>query len=95
MPTPEQGSLSRGGGTFIGAYAFWDKPAQDTRSQAWVRSVLDAAAHLADGSYVGEADFATTPERVRGCFSPAAWKRLVALRKKFDPESLFFSYLAT
>ena len=95
MPLPDQAALSKGGGPFIGAYAFWSDPAQDEASRAWVRRVLAAAAPYSAGRYVGEADLAAGAGRVQECFSPAAWQRLVALRQTRDPDGAFYSYLTT
>jgi FAD/FMN-containing dehydrogenase len=95
MPSPDQAALSRGGGTFIGAYAFWDASAEDASSRGWVRSVLDATAPYRLGGYIGEADLSISPDRARDCFSTAAWERLVVLKKKLDPDDLFYSYLTS
>jgi len=94
MPTPQEASLlSESGVTSIGAYAVWDDQAEDARNLRWVNSVLGALEPFRKGRYVGEADLAVTPNRVRECFSPQAWTRLVTLRQKYDPTGLFYSYL--
>jgi len=93
IPSPEKAALSKGGGSFIGAYAFWDDPEHDKASRAWVHSVIRAAEPYGAGYYIGEADLSVSPHRARDCFSPPAWNRLVALRRKFDPDHRFFSYL--
>jgi FAD/FMN-containing dehydrogenase len=92
-PKRYDAALSVGGGSFIGAYGFWDDAAQDETSRAWVRSVMRAVEPFETGSYIGEADLSVSPDRVRECFSPEAWDKLVALKKKYDPDNLFFSYL--
>jgi FAD/FMN-containing dehydrogenase len=93
IPPPGKAALSKGGGSFIGAYAFWDDPAQDNASRAWVHSAIRAAEPYGAGNYIGEADLSVSPSRARDCFSGPAWDRLVALRRRFDPDNLFFSYL--
>ena len=93
IPSSEKAALSKGGGSFIGAYAFWDDPAQDNASRAWVHSAIRAAEPYGAGNYIGEADLSVSPSRARDCFSGPAWDRLVALRRRFDPDNLFFSYL--
>ncbi len=93
IPSSDKAALSKGAVSSIGAYAFWDDPAQDNAGRAWVRSVIRAAEPYGAGSYIGEADLSVSADRARNCFAPAAWDRLVALKKKFDPDDLFFSYL--
>ena len=95
MPSLDQAALSKGGGTFIGAYAFWDEPTQDAASRDWVRSVLRATERYGTGGYIGESDLSVHPDRARDCFSTAAWERLVALKRKLDPDDLFYSYLTS
>jgi hypothetical protein len=55
--------------------------------------VIAALEPLKVGHYVGEADLSFAPDRVQHCFSPAAWTRLASLKRKHDPNDLFFSYL--
>jgi FAD/FMN-containing dehydrogenase len=88
-----EGSVSMSGPTFVGAYGFWDGPAQDAASRTWVQSVMREVEPLSIGSYVGETDLSTSPDRASSCFSPEAWTKLVAIRKKYDPEQRFYSYL--
>ncbi len=55
-------------------------------------SVLEASEPFRKGRYVGDADLAVAEDRAQECFSPEAWTRLVALRRKYDPTGLFYSY---
>lgn len=41
------------------------------------------------GEWVGE-----LTARAKRCFSPAAWGKLQALRRRYDPAEVFFSYLS-
>ena len=53
-------------------------------------------AAFAFGSFardVGESDLTSNPERVRECFSSEAWERLTELKRRHDPDDVFFSYL--
>jgi len=79
----------------VGVYGFWDDPAQDQAGRAWVRSVMEVVEPFSVGGYIGETDLSVSPERARKCFSPQAWTQLGAIRKKYDPEQLFHSYLMT
>jgi FAD/FMN-containing dehydrogenase len=96
MPSPREAALlSASGGTYFGAYAFWDDPAADVRNRGWVKSVLTAMNAFRKGRYVGDADLSAAADRVQECYSPEAWRRLGALKKKYDPTDLFYSYLTS
>jgi hypothetical protein len=41
------------------------------------------------GRYVGEVDLTARPENASASFSPAAWKRLNAVRDHYDGDRLF------
>ncbi len=56
----------------------------------------ESVAHLdpiSRGHYINEIDPVHYPEQVARCFSPESWKRLAELRRKYDPDELFFSWL--
>jgi FAD/FMN-containing dehydrogenase len=55
---------------------------------AWVRELSEAIApHRSGAVYVNALDD-ERPERVRAAYTPAAWRRLVALKDRYDPENL-------
>jgi FAD/FMN-containing dehydrogenase len=56
---------------------------------AWVRGLSEAVApHRSGAVYVNALD-AERPERVRAAYTPEAWRRLVALKDRWDPENVF------
>jgi FAD/FMN-containing dehydrogenase len=56
---------------------------------AWVRELSDAVApHRSGAVYVNALDD-ERPERVRAAYTPEAWRRLVALKDRWDPENVF------
>lgn len=87
-PVAPDAALSVSGRAFGAAYAIWTEPSEDERHRAWLRATADAVAPVTLGHYVGEADLDRTG-RMAGCFSPAAWDRLGALRQWHDPAGLF------
>lgn len=87
-PVAPDAALSVSGQAFGAAYAIWTEPSEDARQRAWLRETADAVAPVTVGHYVGEADL-NRPGRMAGCFSPAAWDRLGALRQWHDPAGLF------
>ena len=48
---------------------------------------------LAKGYYINEIDLTRFPALVKDCFSAEKWKKLLAVRKQFDPNKRFVSYL--
>lgn len=87
-PAAPYAALSVSGRAFGAAYAIWTEPSEDARQRAWLRDTADAVAPVTLGHYVGEADL-DRPGRMAGCFSPAAWDRIGALRQWHDPVGLF------
>jgi FAD/FMN-containing dehydrogenase len=94
MPVASQAALSHSAKNYLGAFGFWDDPAADANGKAWVREVMQAARPFGAGSYIGEADVTARPEAAQECFAPEAWARLAELRRRYDPEGVFYSYLA-
>lgn len=88
------GALSVGGGISAGIYAMWDDPADDALHLDWVRQADAALSPHGAGRYVGEADLTAARGRVEECFSPAAFRRLSAIRKRYDPQHRFFGFAA-
>ena len=43
--------------------------------------------------YIGETDLTIGADHAPRSFTPANWQRLQPLRRKHDPEGLFFDYL--
>lgn len=92
LPDERESALSVGGGTGVGIYAMWDDPAHDARQFEWVRAVDEALAPFRSGRYVGEASLAAGPERLAECFTPGALERLAELRRRYDPQGLFYGF---
>jgi FAD/FMN-containing dehydrogenase len=86
-------AFSRSGSTLVGVYGIWRDAAQDAANQAWVRTTFASVDPLKVGYYVGETDLTVAPDRAKQCFSPSAWDKLIRLKRKYDPDDMFFSYL--
>ena len=86
-------AFSMWGSALFGAYGFWASPGEDRENVDWVQSVMRSMEPLKVGYYVGEADLSIEGRRASQCFSPSAWRRLAALKKQYDAENVFFSYL--
>jgi len=85
----EDAAYSIDGRTLVMAYAIWDDPAADEANRSWHGEVREAVEPISLGHFVNEADLHAAPGRLARCFTPANWKRLVALREKWDPDRLF------
>jgi len=66
----------------------WRDPADDERCLRWVRAFHAATEPFAQGVYV---NFLSDEgaDRVRAAYTPAVWDRLVALKRRYDPDNLF------
>jgi FAD/FMN-containing dehydrogenase len=91
-PAPTM-AFSLSAAAFVGIYGIWADAAHDAENQAWVRETSARLTAVKAGHYVGESDLTISPERAAQCFSAAAWDRIAALRRTYDPEGVFCSYL--
>ncbi|GAB4363701.1 MAG: FAD-binding oxidoreductase [Deltaproteobacteria bacterium] len=66
----------------------WQDPADDRRCIAWAKKFHRATEPFARGVYV---NFLSDEgeERVHAAYSPKTWKRLVKVKKRYDPDNLF------
>ena len=92
-PLPDM-AFSMVGRIFVSCYAVWEDEAYDAANMHWVPSVLREVEPLAIGHYVGEADLLAAPSRARHSYARPNWELLHALRRRFDPDGLFQTYLA-
>ena len=100
--TPSDAAFSMTGKLYGGPWTMWAAPDQDAANISWHAKCVEllkpyVAGHYIGetyvaGHYIGETDFAGHPEFARLSYSPASWKRIDKLRKKFDPEGLFFDF---
>jgi FAD/FMN-containing dehydrogenase len=70
------------------AYAMWTEPREADRHIAWVRDFAEAMQPWAIGAYVNEM-VDEGEERVRAAYPPETYRRLAALKRKYDPTNLF------
>jgi hypothetical protein len=79
---------------YLSFYALADKPEHVEPNYAWMdkfKALMDSG--LAKGHYINETEFLRYPEHVKQCFTEEGWKRLGDLRKKYDPDGVFHTYI--
>jgi FAD/FMN-containing dehydrogenase len=85
----QDGAYSMTGDALMLCYAIWERPEDDAVNGAWHRAAIADLDRYAIGHYVGESDIVTDPRRAEKSYSQASWEKLSALRRKYDPDSLF------
>jgi FAD/FMN-containing dehydrogenase len=73
------------------ALAIWESPEDDDRAIAWARGVADLLApfSLTGGGYVNYSPVDETSERVMAAYGPDRYARLVAVKRRLDPDNVF------
>jgi FAD/FMN-containing dehydrogenase len=90
--TPSDAAFSMTAKLYGGPWTMWAEQNQDAANKAWHAKCVALLKPYVAGHYIGEADFAGHPEFAKLSYSPAAWARIAELRKKLDPEGLFFDF---
>ncbi|MEM8659962.1 MAG: FAD-binding oxidoreductase [Pseudomonadota bacterium] len=74
-------------------YAIWESEFGDSQNHAWFRKSDDLFKPHSQGHYIGETDLNLFPENAGGSYSGPAWQQIQELRKRHDPQGLFYDYL--
>ncbi|MES9815384.1 MAG: FAD-binding oxidoreductase [Candidatus Thiodiazotropha sp.] len=93
MKARDDACFSSIGDTFVGCYAIWEDEKEDEMHFQWLDKTLPLIDPFANGHYVNEVESRRHPERIAKCFSKENWRRLQALRHKYDPNGVFHDYL--
>jgi FAD/FMN-containing dehydrogenase len=89
-PLPDM-AFSVEGNVYLATYAIFTDPAGDQRYADWVHGRTRELAGLGCGVYLGDTDFQQRHDRF---VSDEAYRRLGAVRARWDPDGVFCSYLA-
>ena len=75
----------------VSALAIWEAPEDDERAIGWARRVNDIVAPLSltGGGYVNYSPVDESGDRVRAAYGDERWARLVAVKRRYDPENVF------
>ncbi len=79
--------------TYIASYANWKDPENDAINTQWLRDAMRLMEPFTIGHYVNESDLAADTKRSVNSYSPQNWQRIQQLRKQYDPDSLFHTYI--
>ena len=85
--------FSRIANHYIASYMLWNDTANDEANHAWLKQVNDLLQPYSKGTYINEIEATLFPERIKSSFSEESWKRLAGLRKKYDPDNVFHTWL--
>jgi FAD binding domain len=90
--TPSDAAFSVTGALYGGPWTMWSAAAGDDPNISWHRKCVELLRPHVAAHYIGETDFVGHPEFARLSYKPAEWERLHKLRKKHDPEGMFFGF---
>ena len=73
------------------ALAIWESADDDERAVRWARRVTDLLepSSLTGGGYVNYSPVDESSDRVRAAYGPERYERLVAVKRRLDPENVF------
>lgn len=78
---------------YVASYLLWNDAEHDEANYAWLGQTNHLLQPYSKGTYINEIEATLFPERVRSCFSGESWARLAELRKKYDPDNVFHTWL--
>lgn len=90
-PLPDA-AFSMSAHLYGGPWTIWKEQTEDEANGKWHRQCLQLLKPFVVGHYVSESDTVTYPEHVKGAFSPRNYQRIEELRKKHDPDGVFFAF---
>jgi hypothetical protein len=75
-----------------GPWTMWEQSDQDKENIAWHHETVQLLKPYLSGHYVSETDTVGHPDYLKASYKEANFKRLSELRKKYDPEGVFFNF---
>jgi hypothetical protein len=90
--TPPDAAFSMTGNLYGGSWTMWDSPEEDGPNISWHERCVQLLKSYVVGHYVAETDTVTHPEYAKLSYTLTNWERLTELRKKHDPDGVFFDF---
>ncbi|KAJ3528052.1 hypothetical protein NM208_g10393 [Fusarium decemcellulare] len=88
--TMEDMALSMQTDHYFATYVIWEDKAEDVKCQSWVAQIMDQVKLESEGAYLGDSDF---QKRLTSFWGQEQGKRLMDIRKKWDPQGTVAGYL--
>lgn len=92
-PLPENACYASKGSHMLSQHVNWFGDEHTESARAWMKEFSDIAKPFSTGHFINQADNERFPERILNCFTEESWNRLIGIRKKYDPDNRFFTYL--
>jgi FAD/FMN-containing dehydrogenase len=89
----ESSCVRTGARHYMSWYMIAEKEEDIEPNYQWMDEAVELMRPLAAGRYINEIDPVRYPQHVQECFSPADWERLEQLRRQYDPQGVFHTYL--
>ena len=90
---PEPASFTYAAPHYLSWYLMGTSNEDVAKNYALADELYEALDPLAKGYYMNEIDLDRFPQLARKAFSEEKWNKLLAVRKQYDPEQRFVSYL--
>ena len=74
-----------------GPWTMWEQSRDDAANIKWHEECVQLLKPTFCGHYVSETDTVGYPAYAKASYKEANWSRLAELRKKYDPEGVFFT----
>ncbi|MEO9270291.1 FAD-dependent oxidoreductase [Serratia ureilytica] len=91
---PEPCSFTYWAPHYISWYLIGTTAEEIEANKRLMKKINTATKPYVKGYYINEIDLSIDPDMVRRCFTPDKWSTLMSLRKKYDPENIFLSYVS-
>ncbi|PYK49130.1 MAG: hypothetical protein DME20_07680 [Verrucomicrobia bacterium] len=92
-PSAREMAYSMAGPLYIGWYSVWDNSADDDVNERWHHDTLKSLEPITRGHYMGETDLMASPTRARDSLASGVWERVPAIRRRYDPQGIFYGHI--
>jgi len=85
-------ALSMAGQSYGGIWGIWEKAEDDIANIKWQNETMALLKPFTYKHYIGETDIVQDPTRIKESYTAEKWKKLEEIRKKYDPNKIFFGF---